>query len=158
MKKEITYISTTLKATLDGDPWYGRPTYAVLDEIDETLAFKKPEGNGHSLADLLYHMIVWIEFTLERLEKGEYDKKYYETNDWREIDPKVHTWKKGVKQFKDINKKILAILEQQDDELLKQKVDSRDYNFRYLLHGIIQHNIYHLGQITYVKKLLEKSF
>ena len=79
----------------------------------------------------------------------------FEKLDWRTIDPKVHTWEKGLKEFKKIHKEIVELLNQEDDAFLKGVVDYRDYNFRFLLNGLIQHNIYHLGQVAYVKKLLE---
>jgi hypothetical protein len=36
-------------------------------------------------------------------------------------------------------------------------VDERKYNFRKLLHGLIQHDIYHLGQIAYIKKIASSN-
>ena len=75
--------------------------------------------------------------------------------DWREINPKIHTWEKGLAEFKDIHKKIVELLNQKDDKFLREIVDYRKYNFRFLLNGLIQHNIYHIGQVAYVKKLLE---
>ena len=49
---------------------------------------------------------------------------------------------------------IIALLQTKDDEFLKEIVDYRKYNFRFLLNGLIQHNIYHIGQIAYIKKIL----
>lgn len=158
MNKEIQYIIASLQRTLEGEPWYGRPVVTMLQEIDPAMAYKKPGKNAHSLADLLYHMITWAEFTLARL-KGDQQKddNYFEPIDWRPIDPAVQTWQQGVKQFKDLNDQIISILQQKDDNLLKEMVDFRQYNFRFLLNGYIQHNIYHIGQVAYLKKLLEGS-
>jgi hypothetical protein len=74
--------------------------------------------------------------------------------DWREINPKIHTWKKGLAEFKTIHKKIIALLKKKDDSFLKEIVDYRKYNYRFLLNGMIEHTIYHLGQIAYLHKLL----
>lgn len=158
MNKEVGYIITTLQNTLDGEPWYGRSVVALLEEIDDSTAYKKPNSNSHSLADLLYHIITWAEFTLKRLEGDkEKDDRYFGAVDWRPIDPKVHTWQAGIKQFNELNKQIIDILQTKHDSFLKEIVDYREYNFRFLLHGYIQHNIYHIGQVAYLKKLLEGS-
>lgn len=155
MRKEIEYIVTTLHSTLNGEPWYGRPLLKILQETDPSIVHKKPNENSHSMIELLYHMNTWAEFTLKRLEKDEEkDLAGFEKLDWREIDPNEHTWEKGIAQFKVIHDLILEVLETKDDEFLPKEVDYREYNFRFLLHGIIQHDIYHLGQIAYVKKLL----
>lgn len=158
MNKELQYIISSLQRILEGEPWYGRPVLSLLEEIDAGTAYKKPGANAHSLADLLWHMNAWAEFTLKRLQG---DKKtgdtYMEQIDWRPIDPSVHTWKEGIKQFRELNEQIISILQEKDDNLLKEIVDFREYNFRFLLHGYIQHNIYHVGQVAYLKKLLEGS-
>jgi hypothetical protein len=156
MNKEIQSIIRNLEITLGGTPWYGRPVYVLLEEIDTKIVYTKPNMHSHSLIELLYHMITWAEFTLKRLEGArEPDMAAFEELDWREIDPKKHTWKKGLTSFKSIHKKILQLLKKKDDAFLKEIVDYRNYNVRFLINGMIQHNIYHIGQIAYLKKLLE---
>ncbi|MFT3826743.1 MAG: DinB family protein [Chitinophagaceae bacterium] len=158
MNQAIQNIIQHLQETLEGDPWYGRPVYAILEEVHPAIVYDRPGKNdtSHSLIDLLYHMITWSEFTLKRLEKDqEKDSAYSDKLDWRNIDPTVHTWENGLKEFWLLNNAIIEILETKDDSLLEEKVDFREYNFGVLLNGLIEHHIYHLGQIAYVKKLLE---
>jgi uncharacterized damage-inducible protein DinB len=155
MNKELQSIIRNLQNINTGEPWYGRAVYEMLEEIDPAIVYKKPNEDSHSLIELLYHMITWAEFTLKRIEGDkEQDLAASEKMDWREIDPKIHAWKKGLSEFKTIHKKIIQLLDKKDDEFLKENVDYRKYNFRFLLNGLIQHNIYHIGQIAYLKKLL----
>jgi uncharacterized damage-inducible protein DinB len=155
MRKEIDYIITTLHSILDGEPWYGRPAMKILQEIDPNSIYRKPNENSHSLVELLYHMNTWAEFTLKRLEKiEETDPGAFEKADWREIDPSEHTWEKALAQFKVTHDLIIEFLGTKDDKFLSEKVDYREYNFRFLLNGLIQHDVYHIGQIAYVKKFL----
>jgi uncharacterized damage-inducible protein DinB len=155
MNKEIQSIITNLERVNTGQPWYGRAVFEMLDEIDPSIVYKKP-NNQHSLAELLYHMITWADFTLHRvLGDQEKDMEAFEKLDWRKIDPRVHTWEKGLAGFKEIHLKLVSLLNEKDDSFLGQAVDYRKYNYRFLLNGLIQHNIYHIGQIAYVKKLLE---
>ena len=101
-------------------------------------------------------MNVRAEFVLSSLENRTVEEmKAIEANDWRTIDLKVQTWKKGLEQLKATHKKIIEILDQKtDDSFLSDIVPLRKYNFRYMLNGLVQHNIYHLGQVAYVKKML----
>ena len=155
MRKEIAYIITTLHSVLDGEPWFGRSVMKLLQEVDPAIVHTIPNENSHSLIELLYHMNTWAEFTLKRLEKDEEnDLERFEKLDWRAIDPNEHTWEKGVAQFKVTHDLIIELLETKDDEFLSGNVDYREYNFRFLLYGIIQHDIYHIGQIAYLKKFL----
>jgi uncharacterized damage-inducible protein DinB len=159
MNEEMHTIAVNLQNTLSGTPWYGRSMYEILDEIDAALAYKKPANNAHTLADLLYHMLTWAEFTLKRVEKDKImDMQAFEELDWRTLDPATHTWQKGVAALKDTHSRLQQLLDTKDDTFLEEKVDYREYNFRYLLNGLHQHNIYHLGQIAYAKKLLTSEW
>lgn len=154
MNKEIQYISTTLGNVLDGTPWYGRPVYELLAEVDPQKAGIKPATAGHSMLELVYHMLTWAEFARQRLEGITTDMEEFEKLDWREIDPAEHTWEMGLKLLKDTHERIIDLMGKKDDTFLAEKVDYRNYNFRFMLNGLIQHNVYHLGQIAYINKFL----
>ena len=155
MNKEIQSIIRNLENTLDGTPWYGRPVYAILREVDSSLVYKKPTPGSHSLMDLLYHMITWAEFTLKRIEKDDkLDMAAFEKIDWRKIDPSIHNWDEALGAFIAAHQQIIAHLQAKNDDFLNEVVDYRNYNFRFLLNGLIQHNIYHVGQVAYLVKQL----
>lgn len=155
MNSAINSIINSLQNVNSGEPWFGRAVYEILDEVDEKKAAVKPNNSEHSLLELLYHMITWADFTLKRIEKDKInDLTAAEELDWRTINPKVHTWKKGLTEFKAIHKKIISLLKKKDDNFLLEKVDYRKYDFQFLLNGLIQHNIYHLGQVAYLNKIL----
>jgi len=155
MNKETQYIIKSFESTLSGQPWFGRAVYEILEEVDEAKANIKPTGSDHSMIVLLWHMNTWAEFVLGSLENKTIDEmKAIEANDWREIDPQVHTWKKGMEHLKATHSKIIEILNKKEDSLLSEIVPTRRFNYRFMLNGLIQHNIYHLGQVAYVKKTL----
>lgn len=152
--KETKPIIDDLKMVLDGQPWFGRSLYSILDEIHPAVVFKRPNQEGHSLIDLLYHMITWADFTLKRLEGEPFPREEEETMDWRQIDPLEHTWAKGLHELRSIHERIIEALENRDDAFLDQQVEGKEYNYRFMLKGLVQHDIYHLGQIAYLTKWL----
>jgi hypothetical protein len=155
MNKETESIIRTLQNTLNGEPWFGRAIYPILEEVDASKVYTKPNGTGHSLIELLYHMTTWANFTLLQLTNASPEEmKIAESMDWREINPKTHSWKKGIAQFKETHKQIASILDTKNDGFLSEIVMGREFNFRFMLNGLTQHNIYHLGQIAYLNKLL----
>jgi uncharacterized damage-inducible protein DinB len=157
MSQEILQIAEQLKDAYEGEPWFGRSTKEILNEIDEAMVFERPKGQ-HSILELVWHMITWKEFTLSRLRND--DKmpiKYFEENDWRVLDHSDKTlWRQGLQQFAKLHNELIEVIQKQKDEILSQRVGDRQYDFRKLLFGITQHDIYHLGQIAYIKKMLEK--
>ena len=155
MNTEIQAIISKLQDVLNGQPWYGKPVYELLDEVDQDLQYVKPTAESHSLIDLLYHIVTWAEFAQKRIEKEPIQNmEAFNALDWRPIDPDLHNWQKGVAALKASHQKIIELMQTKDDAFLDETVDYRKYNFRYMLNGLIQHNIYHLAQIAYVNKLL----
>ncbi len=154
MKNEVSAIINRIENTLHGQPWYGKSILTLLEEVNPDKAKAQLGGSSHSLIDVLYHMITWAEFSLKRIQKdNSFDLKQVEALDWRKIDPKIHTWKKGMTEYKKIHKQIQEELTKKDDDFLLEIVEYRKYNFRFLLNGLMEHNIYHAGQIALLSKL-----
>jgi len=155
MNHELKSIISSLQNVLQGHPWYGRAVFEILEEVNRDKQYIRPNGQTHSLTDLLYHMITWAEFTEQRIRKMPIkDMDAFNASDWRLIDPDKHYWQKGLAELQQAHDNIIALLRDKDDAFLEETVDYRKYNFRFLLNGLIQHNIYHLGQIAYLSKLL----
>ncbi len=151
-------IIRRLNNVFSGTPWYGPSVLRILEDITHHDVYKIPYPGGHSLIDLLYHTNNWTRFVLNRIEKDPVlDVHYFEQNDWITIDPAKHTWENGVKELKELHHQLINALQQKNDELLREIVDERNYNYRFMLHGLTEHYIYHLGQMAYVKKWLEKT-
>ncbi|MCY7309204.1 MAG: hypothetical protein LH619_00370 [Chitinophagaceae bacterium] len=118
MNREIQSIIHRIENVNSGEPWFGRAVLVILEEADAKKVYTKSNNTEHSLIELLYHMITWADFTLKRIEKDKInDLAVAEELDWRIINlptgqagPKVHTWKKGLAEFKAIHKKIIALL------------------------------------------------
>jgi|SRR5688572_13374243 len=155
MNKETQYIIKSFESTLSGQPWFGRAVYEILGEADEAKVNTKPNGTEHSMIELLWHMNTWADFVLGSLEnKSAEEMKAIESNDWRQIDLRTHTWKKGIEQLKATHNRIIELLGQKEDSFLSDIVPTRQFNFRFMLNGLVQHNIYHLGQVAYLQKML----
>ena len=153
MTSELQQIISLLTDTYAGDPWFGRPVQQLLSEVDEKTAYEKPNGQ-HSIVELIWHMITWREFTIDRLQSSPRPMDYFEKNDWRKLnhsDKKL--WQQGLDRLNDTQEELLSILKEKDDTILDHTVSERKYNFRKLLHGIIHHDIYHAGQIAYIRKM-----
>jgi uncharacterized damage-inducible protein DinB len=155
MNREIQSIIRNLQRVNTGQPWYGRSVYELLEEVSPDKAFEKPGKDGHSLIELLYHLVTWTEFVMRRVQGAkDEDPLEVEQLDWRKIDPSQHSWDEGLGAFKSANDRIIELLDKKNDDFLKEIVDYREFNFRFMLNGLIQHHIYHLGQIAYINKFL----
>jgi hypothetical protein len=157
MNREILLIAEGIKDAYEGEPWFGKSLKELLNGIDERIVFEKPNGQ-HSIVELLWHMITWKEFTISRLRKDATKSiQYFEEYDWRQLDHSDETlWQQGLQTISKIHNELVEVVQQQKDDILSQRVLERNYDFRKLLNGIKEHDIYHSAQIAYIKKLLQK--
>ena len=97
MNTEILQIAEQLKDAYEGDPWFGRSIKSLLKDVEEDTVFEKPNGE-HSIVELLWHIINWRAFTINRIREGdEVSLKFFEANDWRNLDHHDKSlWKKGL--------------------------------------------------------------
>ncbi len=131
----------------DGDASYGDPAMKILEGITSESALKRPDKKSHNAAELLAHIIGWEEVYLKRFEgdpKATIDQDL--SFDWKRIDKNEKTaWQSLLSTFGKDNKQLISLLEQEKyDPQTKEK----------LVNNIMEHGIYHLGQIALIKKLV----
>jgi uncharacterized damage-inducible protein DinB len=156
MNKDVQSLMKRLENTHSGEPWFGRSVQSLLADVDAKKAAVHKGGSSHTLLDILWHMNTWMAFSLDRIKKeNNFDLKTAEALDWRKIDPKKDTWKKALAEYEKLHKQTVKELHTKDDDFLLEIVEFRKYNFRYLINGLIEHNIYHAGQIALLNKMPE---
>ena len=142
------YLLKTFKRVNDEKPWYGKSiTKIITQEIDPNTQ----TGHAHSIGQILQHMISWRKFAIEKL-KGNADFKI-------ELEAKVNfdpersysqeEYQALVGEFQRCQEEIISQMEAREgDAWLRDTVPGSKYSMHYLLQGIIQHDIYHAGQIA----------
>ncbi len=150
-RDEIQNIQRLLKNTFDGAAWHGPAVFKVIQDIDFRLAFMEFD-NIHSIAELVDHMTSWRIFAIERL-KGNTSFEVSQENDWRRFTRKDEShWLEIKDKLLASQEAMLAVLEKTYDSKLSDLVEGKAYDFYTMLHGVIQHDIYHAGQISLLKK------
>ena len=82
MNTGVRSIIKELENIHEVEPWYGKPVIHLQKEVDEIKASLKPSQTVHSATELLYHIVTWSEFTLNRIEgKREQDPAIFEKQD-----------------------------------------------------------------------------
>jgi len=157
MNTEILNIAGLFKDAYNGEPWYGKSICTLLLEVEEPWVHEQPNGQ-HSIVELIAHIINWRQFAISRLRNDENKLHYFEENDWQKIDRNhKNVWSEKLHQLHHLQTEFMALLNQQNDALLDEPVPERSYTYRKLLQGVLQHDIYHLGQVAYIIKLLKNN-
>jgi uncharacterized damage-inducible protein DinB len=149
MKTEIQKICDILKHSFEKNAWHGPAVMEVLMDIDERIVNKKIKTT-HSIIELVAHMTSWRNFVTERLLGNE----GFEVTDALNF-PIITDWLQALNLLRDSQRKLLYALEQFPLERLHDVVPNRPYKFYTMVHGIIHHDLYHLGQIVLIKRTYE---
>lgn len=156
--RKISNYLKQFSAIYEGKPWYGRPMKQICDGISGTIAFKQPTKNAHSIAQLLAHIIYWRMPLIKNLEGDHnYVPSMESEENWKSLNKlKRFGWKNILKEFYQSQDRLIAVLSSQNDSLLKSKY-SEKYTYQQLIDGILQHDLYHIGQIAYLKSIYLKK-
>ena len=150
--KEITRIRKLLEESYNGDPWLDVNLVDTLKKISAAVAAKKIHPQLNTIWEIVDHMIAWRQNVLERVKgnalQSPGDNYFRPVEDQSEI-----AWQDTMQVLKATQQEWLQFLEASDDALLEKIYAG--YNSSYYKHiqGIIQHDVYHLGQIVLLAKI-----
>jgi uncharacterized damage-inducible protein DinB len=153
-RKQIQQLIEPFSRVYSESPWYGDSIQEIISQIDEETAFWQPTKNAHSIAQIVWHMVYWRQALIKRLEGDASYKASMKSKDNWSIEEKLKTlgWENIKARLAESQGKLITLLKKQDDSLL-DKAYSEKATYRELIEGIFQHDLYHLGQIAYLKSI-----
>jgi uncharacterized damage-inducible protein DinB len=141
-------IAQRLEVIYQGEPWFGESLQTKLKTVSEENAFKQPVNNKHSIAEILSHMDYWHKrFALE--VQGKTPAEFSEAENWPAVgDLKKRGWKNLQASFDKAHHELIGSLQKANGKLSADLITN--------LNGMVDHDVYHLGQIGIVKSLVNK--
>jgi uncharacterized damage-inducible protein DinB len=150
----IKNIIRQLREIQDGSLWFDQYFKDKIENLSDADALARPLSQVHSVAEHVSHMLEWRKECLLRFKDIKTDLMN-SADDWKDnIELTKIGWANLKNAFYESTVTLIHALENQDDTYLETKFQDTDYNFHYLIEGIIQHDLYHLGQIGVTIKLL----
>jgi uncharacterized damage-inducible protein DinB len=158
MNTECLRIADQLRRAFQGEAWHGPALRELLANVNAEQANAHPVKSAHSIWELVLHIDVWTQAAQESLAGVPMPKLYDTEQDWRAVaDGSAAAWKGASDHMFRTAEELAQAVEGFADQRLKDIVPGRQYDFYYLLHGIVQHSLYHAGQIAVVKKALGRN-
>jgi uncharacterized damage-inducible protein DinB len=150
---ETKQIADSYRAATIKGAWYGPALAELLAGISPELATTSPVPGAHTVSELLQHLLLWNERVRNTSESNpmprwEAEKEWGEPAiPWNEL---VSRWN----QSRDLLEEKIRSFPIED---LGNQVPGRKYRYETMLHGIVQHAIYHSGQIAMVLSMLRSG-
>ena len=154
---EVDRIRDQFRRAFNGEAWHGPAVLALLEGVTAEQAAAHPVPAAHSIWELTQHIRAWEGACLRRLNGDPAQLPDHE--DWEPLnDFSEASWEKTKQSLIDTHERLLERLATLDDSRLDQPIiDHPDIPFSSVyvtLHGGVQHDLYHAGQIAILKKAL----
>jgi len=153
MSSESIRIADQLRRAFTGDPWHGAPLRELLADVTAGKANARPLPAGHTIWELVLHIDIYVRVATEAISGVPMPRMYGTQQDWFTVtDDTPAAWARAMEALFQNADRLANAVVTFPDARLKDIVPGRDYDFYYLFHGIVQHSLYHGGQIAMLKR------
>lgn len=155
---EVERIRDQFSRAFDGEAWHGPSVLKILEGVTAQQAAAHPIPGAHSIWELTLHIAAWERACKRRLEGD--PAQLTDAEDWEPInDTSEAAWENTKQQLIDNHRELLDAISKVDESRLNEPIIKNPqvpYSSVYVtLHGGVQHDLYHAGQIAMLKKALE---
>lgn len=145
-------IRDLLDGIYRGPVWYGPTILQNLEGIDAAWALARPIPAAHSIWEIVRHMTAWMDEVIRVLDGEQYVTLPAE-EDWSEIAANDEAaWQSALAILASVHGALCEAVAEFPDSRLQELVVGQDFTYHFMLHGLIQHNVYHNGQIGILRK------
>ena len=153
---EVARIVDQLSRAFAGDAWHGPSLMTILEDVSASQASSRAFSEAHSIWELVHHIAAWERAGLRRL--GGDPANLTDDEDWPEVSDTSETaWKQTKEMLRAGHNEFQDTVSKLDDSRLDQLMVSGPATVYGTLHGIIQHTLYHAGQIAILKKAIAEG-
>jgi uncharacterized damage-inducible protein DinB len=151
---ESARLADQIRRAFEKEAWHGDTVLEILADVDAAKAAARPIKKAHSIWELVLHIAAWDDIARRRTE-GTAVTPTDEQNFPPVKDTSEAAWQKAVQYVKQTHDDLVKTVAAFPDSRLGERVPGKTqayYNFYYMFSGIVQHELYHAGQIALLKK------
>ena len=146
MPTEVARIQNQLQGAFEGEAWHGPSLMELLADVDADKAAARPIAEGHSIWELVLHIAAWDKAVADRLLGGRGPVSAAE-NFPAVTDTSEAAWQGAIETLKANHRKLIEAMAQVEKPDLMPVVEGMSSAYVHM-HGAVQHDLYHAGQIA----------
>ena len=148
---EVERLLDQLKRAYEGEAWHGPALKEILADVTAAQAERRPIAPAHTIWELVLHVSAWESAVASRLE-GRYVAEPDE-GDWPAVtDTSDGAWQAALAKLDATHHRLRDAVRRSDPERLHKRLAEGKESANYAINGVIQHTLYHAGQIILLKK------
>jgi hypothetical protein len=143
-----------LEYTYEKESWQPSLSMAV-EGLNVQQAAWKPAPERHSIGQIVRHVILWKKALLQSWNGEELDYDSLHHADWGDFAASDAEWKANLDELRSVSSELKAHLQQMDEStvITSLKWFNTDRLPPHMLIRVGLHDIYHAGQIRYLRAL-----
>lgn len=148
---ELREISELLRDTYEGNPWHGSSLKDILSGVTARMAANRGVTTAHTIWEIVSHIEVWMEIVRLRLTGRVFEATVIQ--DWPAVGATTdEAWIRSLEKLQQAYVNLQESINRLNADELQRKAAGEDYDIYTMLHGVINHNVYHSAQISLMKK------
>lgn len=151
MLSELARIADQSNRAFEGDAWHGPSLMKILEDVNASQAASRAFSEAHSIWELVHHIGAWERAGVRRL--GGDPAHLTDDEDWPAVsDTSEIAWEQTKDLLRAGHHEFENAILKLDESRLGQPIVAGQTTVYGTLHGIVQHTLYHAGQIAILKK------
>jgi len=147
-------VAEAIERSVSGPMWHGSALADLVNDVTAEQAARRAIPGAHTIWELVLHVTSWTEIARERLI-GSAKADPTPEEDWPPVpDASPEAWRATLERLKAAHRELAADVAKLGDSDLIGRVPGKDHTVLTMVHGIIEHDAYHGGQIAILKKAL----
>jgi len=151
MAGEVERIRGELQRAFEGEAWHGPAVLELLRDVTAQQAAARPIADAHSIWELVLHIAAWENAGRRRLE-GDRAELPDEENFPPVSDTSEAAWQQTIEELNIGHSKLYDAITGLEESRLDEPILDGMRSVYITLQGVIQHDLYHAGQIALLKK------
>jgi uncharacterized damage-inducible protein DinB len=151
---ETHRIIDQMDRAMNGEAWHGPHLEELLKDVSAAQATEHPVAGAHSIWELVNHIAAWNSILASRASGIVVNET--PEQDWPPVtDTSATAWQKALKNLREARGKLRGNVEKMNDAQLDNIAPGKNHSLYVMLHGGVQHDLYHAGQIAILKKAVK---
>ena len=148
---EAKRIAEQHRRAYHGEAWHGPDVFEALRGVNAAAAAAHPIAGAHSIWELVLHLTSWEQIVRSRVEGDLIDAS--DELDWpTPARPTPKAWLEARAALKAASDELRATIARLSDRKLQTKRPGASGTYYELVHGQLQHALYHAGQMVLLRK------
>jgi len=151
---ECARLADQIRRAFEGEAWHGDALLRLLRGVNAKTAARRPIKSAHSIWEIALHIAAWDRAVLRRI-RGEIVRVPAQQNFPTIKDTSEAAWADALAGLKRTHSELVEAVAAFPDSRLSEQVAGKSqthHNFFYMFSGVVQHELYHAGQIAMLKK------